>query len=290
MNHTNGDMHGKTVLVTGATQGIGRVTARELARLGATTVLVARDRARGEAMVADIQRQTGNQAVSLLVADLSSQASIRALAEAFDERHQALHVLVNNAGSIFIPRQTTVDGLEMTFATNHLGYFLLAHLLLDVMRASAPARIVNVASAAHRRATLDFDDLQSERGYSGLDVYSKSKLANILYTYELARRIEGTGVTANCLHPGVVRTGFGRNTQGVFKLAVKLIAPFMLSDEQGADTSIYLASAPEVEGVTGKYFVKRKAIPSNRQSYDRAAAERLWNISLEMCNLAAPGS
>ena len=290
MNDTNVDMHGKTVLVTGATQGIGRVTARELARQGATTVLVARDRARGEAVVAEIQQQTGNQAVSLLIADLSSQASIRALAEAFTAKHDALHVLVNNAGSIFIPRQTTVDGLEMTFATNHLGYFLLTHLLLDVLRASAPARIVNVASAAHRRATLDFDDLQSERGYSGMGAYSRSKLANILYTYELARRLEGSGVTANCLHPGVVRTGFGRNTQGIFKLGVKLIAPFMLSDEQGADTSIYLASAPEVEGVTGKYFAKREAIRSNPQSHDRAAAERLWDISLEMCGLAAPGS
>ncbi|WP_218916426.1 SDR family oxidoreductase [Calidithermus chliarophilus] len=281
-----GPMGAKTVLVTGATSGIGKQTALELARMGATVVLVARDRARGRAALEEIGAKTGNENLELLVADLSAQADVRRLAAEFKRRHDRLHVLVNNAGGIFTARRTTADGLEYTFAFNHLAYFLLTNLLLDVLKASAPARVVNVSSGAQGMAKLDFDDLQGEKRYNPQAAYNRSKLANVLFTYALARRLEGTGVSANVLHPGVVRTNFGRvDTPWLWRVMFPLIDPFMRSPEKGAETPVYLASSPEVEGVSGKYFADRKAVRSNPLSYDEAVQERLWRVSEELTGL-----
>jgi NAD(P)-dependent dehydrogenase (short-subunit alcohol dehydrogenase family) len=291
-------MKGRIVMVTGASDGIGKVTARELARKGAQVVMVCRNPQKAEAALAEVQTQSGNPSVELMLADLSSQSSIRALAKSFRERHDRLHVLVNNAGAIHQTRKMTDEGLEMTFATNHLGYFLLTELLLDVLKASAPARIVNVASTAHRRALrIPFDDLHAEKDFGPMKAYAESKLANILFTYELAKRLQGTRVTANCLHPGVVATGFGKADPGWFRIAVKLASVFFISAEKGAATSIYLASSPEVEGVTGKYFVRCAPASSSRASYDQAAAKRLWEVSERLTRsqpentaLAQPGA
>jgi len=273
------DLKGKTCLITGATQGIGLASAIGIARTGARTVMVGRDRERGERAVEQTKTASGNPDVSLLLADLSSQGSIRKLAAEFKARHDRLHVLLNNAGGVFVKRTLTVDGIETTFAVNHLAYFLLTELLLDVLEASAPSRIVNVSSAAHGGGRIDFDDLQHEKRWSSFKAYSDSKLANVLFTYELARRLAGTGVTANCLHPGVVTTGFGKNNPGLPRALITLAGPFMLSPEKGARTSIYLATSPEVEGVTGKYFDKCKAASSNKQSYDTGVAQKLWDVS-----------
>jgi NAD(P)-dependent dehydrogenase (short-subunit alcohol dehydrogenase family) len=283
-------LQGKTCLITGATQGIGLASAIGIAQAGAETVLVARNRERGEAAMAEVKAKSGNSNVSMLVADLASQESVRQLAAAFKQSHQRLHVLLNNAGGLFVKRVLTIDGIETTFAVNHLAYFLLTELLLDVLEASAPARIINVASAAHFGGAIDFDDLQHEKRYSSFKVYSDSKLANVLFTYELARRLAGTGVTANCLHPGVVTTGFGKNNPGLPKTLITLAGPFMLSPEKGARTSIYLATSPEVEGVTGKYFDKCKSVSSSKQSYDPESARRLWQVSEDMTRpRARPG-
>lgn len=276
-------LQGKTVLVTGATSGIGKQTALELAQMGATVILVARDPQKGQAVLEEIRTKTGNANVDLLLADLSSQASIRKLAAEFKGKYQQLHVLVNNAGGFYSTRKMTVDGLEYTFAFNHLAYFLLTNLLLDVLKASAPARIVNVSSGAQGMAKMNFDDLQGEKRYSGQGAYNQSKLANVLFTYALAHRLEGTGVTANVLHPGVVRTNFGReNPPLLFRILFPLIEPFMLTPEKGAETSLYLATSPEVEGVTGKYFAAKKVMRSNPVSYDEAAQEKLWQVSEEL--------
>jgi NAD(P)-dependent dehydrogenase (short-subunit alcohol dehydrogenase family) len=279
-------MQGRVCLVTGATQGIGRETALGLARLGAEVHLVARDRARGEAVVAEVGRAAAGKA-SLLVADLASQASIRALAEEVKARLPRLHVLVNNAGAIFTARALSADGIEMTFALNHLGYFLLTGLLADRLRASAPARVVSVSSSAHQSARIDFGDLQGERGYSGWKAYAQSKLANVLFTRELARRLAGSGVTANCLHPGVVATGFGKNNAGPFSWGVRIAAPFFLGPARGARTSIWLASSPEVERVTGEYFSRCKVARVSDAARDEAAARRLWEESARLTGLAA---
>ena len=277
-------MKGKTVLITGGTNGIGKVTAQELAKMGAEVVIIGRSAEKTKATVATIKEQSGNNAVGSIVADLSSLAEVRRAAAEFKAQHQRLDVLVNNAGAVFASRQETVDGYELTFALNHLAYFLLTNLLLDTLKASAPARIVNVSSDAHRGAKLNFDDLQHTRSYGmgGFSVYSDSKLANILFTYELARRLEGTGVTANALHPGFVATGFGRNNKGLMNLIMGVITRFALSEQQGAQTSIYLASSPEVEGVSGQYFEESKAVQSSPESYDEAAQKRLWQISEEL--------
>lgn len=284
------NMTGKVCLVTGANQGIGRETALGLARLGAIVVMTSRDRAKGEAALADVRSRSGSDDVELMLADFASFASIRKLAADFQVKHNRLDVLVNNAGAIITTRCRTTDGFETTFGVNHLGYFLLTNLLLETIRQSAPARIVNVASNGHLRARVDFDDLNSEDGrYSAMTAYTRSKLANVLFTYELARRLEGTGVTANCLHPGVVRSGFGKNNDGYARLifqAFQIIArPFLLSNEKGAATSIHVASSPELEGVTGKYFDNCRETPSSPASYDEEAQRRLWEISEEMCGL-----
>lgn len=278
-------MNEKVFIVTGASAGIGEVAARELARDG-TVVMVCRNREKGERVRDAVVRTTGNERVELIIADLGVQADVRRAAEQFKARHDRLDVLVNNAGAVNMKRTTTVDGLETTFAVNHLGYFLLTHLLLDVLEKSAPSRIINVSSRAHFRAVLDLDDLQSERDYRGFEVYCQSKLANVLFTYELARRLEGTGVTVNCLHPGVIASGFGRNNL-LFGLLVRLGAPFMKSPEEGARTMLHLARSPELERVTGQYFDDdTRQRRSSRVSYDRDLALGLWERSAQLAGIA----
>lgn len=273
-------MQGKTCLITGANAGIGKAAAIGLAQRGARIVLLCRSEPRGRAAMAEIERRSGNGSLDLLVADLASQRQIRAAAEEYLRRFDRLDVLVNNAAVLaWRERRLNEDGLEMTFAVNHLAPFLLTGLLLDRLKDCAPARIVTVASGAHRKAELDFDDLQNERGYSPFDAYSRSKLANVYFTYELARRLEGTGVTANCLHPGVVSTALFREMRPWQRVAIWLGRPFLLKPQTGADTAVYLASAPEIEGVTGRYFEKRKQVPSSPVSYDTDVARRLWEVS-----------
>ncbi len=284
---SDGLMAGKTVLVTGGTGGIGKATAIGLAALGARVGITGREEARARAAAADITRASGNSAVDVFTADMSSQAEVRRLASEVLAAYPRLDVLVNNVGGFWSTRQVTANGLEHTFAVNHLAPFLLTDLLLDRLKVSAPARVVTVSSGAHAGGTLDFDDLQGERSYSGQKAYSQSKLANVVFTYELARRLDGTGVTATVLHPGVVRTGFAvEDPSLVSKVLVPLLKPFMKTPEKGAATSVYLASSPEVQGVTGRYFVDRKPRTSSRASYDSAAAARLWQISAELVDRA----
>jgi NAD(P)-dependent dehydrogenase (short-subunit alcohol dehydrogenase family) len=277
---------GQIMLVTGASSGIGLITVRELAARGATVVLVCRDQARGQAALAEVEKAATGDAPVLMLADLASQVSIRALADQVRRRFDRLDVLVSNAGAIYTRRQVTVDGFEETFATNHLAPFLLTHLLRDRLEAAPAGRVVVVSSVAHQRAKLDFDDLQAERKYEAMKVYGRSKLANVLFTYELARRLAGTRVTANCLHPGVIATNFGRNTPGLFNIGIRIAAPFMMSPEKGAQTQIYLASSPEVAGVTGKYFVKSHEARSSAISRDPEVAAKLWAASATMVGIA----
>lgn len=265
-------MNGKICLVTGATDGVGKVTARVLAERGATVIGVGRDPAKIEATLAEVGKTPGS--LEFIKADLSSLAQIRALAAEFKRKYDQLHVLVNNAGALFTSYRETVGGIEMTFALNHLSYFLLTNLLLDTITASAPARIINVSSDAHEGSTINFDDLGHQRQYNGWGTYGQSKLANILFTYELARRLQGTGVTVNALHPGFVNTNFQR--------AAGLNMRGPLSSEEGADTQIWMATSPDVEGVTGKYFVRRRETRTSKVSYDEKVARRLWDVSAEM--------
>lgn len=278
----NVQMSEKTILITGATNGIGLVAARELAKMGAGIVLVSRSAEKCAQMAEQLKRETGNTKIESIAADLASHAGTQKVAHEFKKRHTRLDVLLNNAGAIFMQRQLSADGIEMTWALNHLGYFVLTMLLLDTLKASGAARIVNVSSDAHRSGKINFDDLQMEKGYAGLAAYQQSKLANILFTYELARKLEGSKVTANVLHPGLIRTGFNRNNGPLMRFAMTFLGLFSRNDIEGAQTSIYLASSPEVEGVSGKYFEDSKAVPSSPASYNRAAAERLWQMSLEM--------
>ncbi len=279
-------MIGKTVVVTGGNSGVGKATATALAALGARTVITARSETRGTEAVADIRRASGSDRVELAVFDLADLASVRHGAEQLLERYDEIHVLVNNAGLVLSSRTETRDGYESTFAINHLGPFSLTQLLSGRLIASAPARVVNVASTAHRsaRGGVGFDDLQSEHGYRGMQVYGRSKLANILFTNELARRLSGTGVTANSLHPGTVATGYARDgdASGFLAFGVKVIKPFILTPEKGARTSVYLASSPEVAEVTGEYFVKCKPRTPSPAARDEAAAARLWSVSEEL--------
>ena len=273
-------MTGKTVLVTGANSGVGKITARELAKKGATVVMVARSQERGEKALNEVKKASQNDNVHLMLADLSSQKSVRELAAEFLANYDQLDVLVNNAGAMFTNRHESVDGYEMTFALNHMGYFLLTNLLLDLIKSSAPARIVNVSSMAHSAGAVNFEDLQREREYSTMQVYGESKMMNILFTNELARRLEGTGVTANSLHPGFVRTNFGRRNNGIIgRLIMPLGQLFAISEDKGAETQIYLASSPEVEGVTGKYFDKSEPKTTHPFAQDVAAQQKLWEVS-----------
>jgi NAD(P)-dependent dehydrogenase (short-subunit alcohol dehydrogenase family) len=277
-------MQGRTVLVTGATQGIGKATAAALAAQGARVVVVARTEERGRAAVAEIaaEARSGGSA-DLIVADFASLAQVRAAAATFKAKYDRLDVLINNAGVLVPMHRTTADGIEETFAINHLAPFVLTHELLDILRATAPARIVNVSSEAHRHAKMHWEDLQFARSpYSAWAAYRQSKLANLLFTYELARRLEVSRVTANALHPGVIASGFGQTYGGPLSLIIKLAHPFMATAEQGAKTSVHLAASPEVSAVSGAYFAKGTATKSNPVSYCRASQEKLWALSLEL--------
>jgi len=282
-------------VVTGANSGVGKATAIALAAAGARTVITARNEARGRAAREDIRRTTGSDQVDLVVFDLADLASVRAGAAELLDRTERIDVLVNNAGLVLSDRQVTVDGFEATFATNHLGPFLLTRLLTDRLVESAPARVVNVASTAHRgaRTGLDFDDLQSTGHYRGMQAYSRSKLANILFTTELARRLDGTGVTANSVHPGTVASGFARDddASGFLAFGVKVIKPFILTPAKGARTSVYVATSPDLAGVTGQYFVKCRVRTPSPAARDEAAAILLWSVSEELVGAApsAPG-
>ncbi|MCS7012278.1 MAG: SDR family oxidoreductase [Chloroherpetonaceae bacterium] len=277
-------MQGKIVIVTGANSGIGFETAKALAKMGAQVGLVCRTAAKAEEAKAAILRAVPEAKLSTFAADLASQAEIRRVAEEIKLTCPKIDVLINNAGVIENERKLSPDGIEMTFAVNHLAYFLLTHLLLDKIKAAAPSRIVNVSSAAHFGASINFDDLQGEKSYSAWRAYSQSKLANVLFTYELARRLAGTGVTANCLHPGVISTKLFRN----FGLFNTLAGIFLASPEKGAETSVYLASSPEVEGITGKYFDNKRAVPSSPASYNLEDAKRLWEISAALTQVPEP--
>jgi NAD(P)-dependent dehydrogenase (short-subunit alcohol dehydrogenase family) len=280
----------QTALVTGATAGIGLVTARELARMGARVVGVGRNAQKSAAIAAQIRQETGNPNVEYLLADLSVQADIRQLAEKFRAKYDQLHILVNNAGGFFMKRHETADGLEMTFALNHLSYFLLTNLLLDELKASARAdasvRIVNVSSGANFGGQINFDDLQGVRHYAGWSAYSMSKLANVMFTYALARRLDGSGVSANCLHPGFVASNFAKNNGKLYNIAMSLMKPLTISPEKGARTSLYLATSPEVAGITGKYFDdKQRNVSSAKVSYDEAQQEKLWEVSAQLTRI-----
>ena len=278
-------MAGRVCLVTGATGGIGYETAAGLARMGARVGLVGRDASKLAGCAERIRAAAPGGQIDTFTADLSSQAEIRRLAAEIRRTYPQLHVLVNNAGAIFDRRETTVDGIERTWALDHLGYVLLTLELLDTLGATAEAggkpRIVNVASAAHYRGHIDFDDLGGAKRFAAMKAYSQAKLGNVLFTYALARRLSAKGITANCLHPGVVNTGFAKNTGGVFGTAWSLIRPFLISPEKGARTSLHVATAPELDGVTGRYFSDQKPKTSSRESRDEAVQERLWRVSLE---------
>lgn len=285
MKSPDKNMQDKVCLITGATAGIGRAAAFELARMGATLVLAGRSEERCVDTVRQIEEQTGNPSVEFLVADLSVKSQIKDLADEFKDRHKQLDVLLNNAGVINLNRRISSEGIEMTFALNHLAYFALTLQLLDTLKDSVPSRIINVSSDAHRGARIDLNDLEERGRYGGFRAYSRSKLANLMFTYQLAARLAGTGVTVNALHPGLVATNFlsGNGVLGRFLrffLAIKGLSP-----EQGADTSVYLASSPDVETVTGRYFVKRRVVASSRQSYDEETALGLWKASLSMTGL-----
>ncbi len=278
-------MKDKTVLITGANAGIGLTTSLGLAKLGARVLMVSRDEGRGRKAQALVKEKSGSNDVHLLLADLSDQGSIRKLARDVRENFPRLHVLLNNAAVISRRREMTDDGFERQFAVNHLAYFLLTGLVMNLLKDSAPARIVNVSSQVHAGANINFDDLQSERSYSRTRVYGRTKLANVLFTYELARRLEGMAVTVNCLHPGVVATNLLADAGGLprkLKAATRIIA---VDAEAGARTSIYLASSAEVEGVSGRYFVKERPTDSSPESYDEEVASRLWEVSCEMTGL-----
>lgn len=277
-------LDGKTCLVTGANAGIGKATALGLAKLRATVVMACRDPERGEAARREIIQKSGNDRVELMICDFSSQNSIRQFAQDFKQQNDRLDVLINNAGVVLRQRSMTEDGFESTFAINHLGYFLVTHLLMDVLEKSAPSRIVNVASTAHKYAKLDVDAWPVAREYSAFGAYANSKLANVLFTYELARRLTGTGVSANCLHPGGVGTSLFRGLPKFVQALIKLVT---ISPERGARTSIYLASSPDVEVVTGKYFAGRRQQESSQASHNQEAARRLWEMSEELTGINA---
>jgi NAD(P)-dependent dehydrogenase (short-subunit alcohol dehydrogenase family) len=281
-------MKDKVCLVTGASSGIGKATALGLAKMGARVVMISQDRARGEAARAEIVGAGNNSQVDLVLANLSSQAEIRRLAADVRARYPRLHVLINNAGVAPVKRSVTVDGLETVFAVNYLAPFLLTNLLLDLLKDSAPSRVINVAGDFHRRASIHFDDLMSAEDYSGSRANNQAKLALILFTYELARRLDGTGVTANCLHPGAVATDGPLKDPDlpvVSRVMYKVVRLFFASPEKGAETSIYLATSPDVEKVSGKYFIKKTPVDSSPESYDEEIARRLWKVSEELTGL-----
>jgi NAD(P)-dependent dehydrogenase (short-subunit alcohol dehydrogenase family) len=280
-------MQGKVVVITGATSGIGQVAAEKLAAMGARIVQVGRDKARGEAALERLRQVGPGIAHSIHYADMSRLSEMNRVAVAIAAAEPRIDVLINNAGAMFTRRQVTVDGLECTFALNHMAYFVLTHGLRDRLVASAPARVVNTSSDAHKGAKLDFSDLQSVQGYAGFKVYGRSKLCNILYTRGLAHRLAGTGVTANCLHPGFVATRFGDQSGGMLSIGIRLAKLFAISPDKGAATIVYLASSPEVGNVTGSYFYKCRATTPTREAQDEQAAQRLWSESMKLAGWSA---
>jgi NAD(P)-dependent dehydrogenase (short-subunit alcohol dehydrogenase family) len=273
-------MTGKTVLVTGATNGIGFINARELAKMDATVLMVARDEQKGRAKLEEIRQAVPHAKLELMLADLSSMASIRQLATNVSSKYSSLDVLVNNAGAFYSDRRVSKDGLEMTFALNHIGYFLLTNLLLETLKRTKNSRIVSVSSGAHLSGKINFDDLQLEQKFSGWNAYCSSKLMNVLFTKELSRRLEGTGVTANCLHPGFVNTGFAGDSKDLIGRALNFVKTFAaITPEKGAETMIYLSSSEEVANVTGQYFEKKKIAKVNPIAEDSSVAKKLWDIS-----------
>ena len=275
----------KVCMVTGATGGIGKVMAREIARQGLQVVIVSRYEQRCAATAAKIRESTSNQSVDYLAANLSSLKEVRSLAKRFREKYNRLDVLVNNAGGFFMKRQESQDGIEMTWALNHLSYFLLTNLLLDMLSANAPARVINVSSNAHLGGSINFNDPGGKQRYFGWTAYAQSKLANLLFTFQLARCMEASGVTANAFHPGYVATRFGMNNAGLVGFLIGLSHVFALSPEEGAQTGVYLATSADVEGVTGKYFVKEKPVQAAKAAYDQDTASRLWELSAQMTSL-----
>ena len=278
-------MHGKVVVITGATSGIGQVAAERLAEMGARIVQVARDQRRGEAAMARLRARAPGLAHHVHYADLSRMADTKRVAAEIAAAEPRVDVLINNAGALFASRRVTADGLELTFATNHMAYFLMTHGLRERLSAGAPARVINTASDSHRRGRLDFDDLQSVRDYGGRAAYSLSKLCNVLYTRELARRCAGTGVTANSLHPGFVATRFGHRSGGLLSYGIRLAQLFAISAEKGAETLVYLASSPEVATISGGYFYKCQLARPTREAQDDAAAKRLWAETAKLAGL-----
>ena len=276
-------MAGKVVLITGGTGGIGKATAIGLAAIGARVGITGRDLARAEQAAADIRSASENPAVDAFAADMTSQAEVRRLAAAVLDAYPRLHVLVNNVGGFWAHRHPTADGLERTFALNHLAPFLLTNLLLDRLKASAPARVVTVSSGAQSMGRIDFDDLQGALNYSGQRAYNQSKLANIMFTNELARRLDGAGVTATSVHPGVVRTNFGAEDQAwFFTIISRVVRPLLKTPAQGAQTPIYLASSPDMDGISGQFFVNRKPKTANKVAYDTDMTARLWRVSTDL--------
>lgn len=281
-------MKGKVCLITGGTNGIGLETARALAKMGAKIVIVGRNPVKTAEVAAELKQSTGSEHIDFLLADLSLMAQVRKLADEFKARYDRLDVLVNNAGAVYTSRQLTAEGLEMTFALNHISYFMLTNLLLDILIDTAPARIVNVSSDAHRTGSLDFDNLQGEKSFNPIKIYGLSKLMNILFTQELAERLENTGVTANSLHPGLVGTGFGRNNGALLNVIMLLMRPFAKSKEQGAQTSIYVASSPDVANVNGKYFDDARITQTSAAAHNVEAQQRLWAISEQISGVTMP--
>jgi len=277
-------MQDKVILITGGTSGIGRAAAKELARRGAKVIITSRDKTKGEITVDEIRKATGNQLVYMMEVDLASLEAVRRLAENFRKQFSRIDVLINNAGGYFGYRKTTAEGYEYTFGVNHLGHFLLTNLLKEMLVAGK-ARIINVSSEAQRPGRIHFNDLMLEKKYKGFRAYAQSKLANVIFTYELARRWGDSGITANAMHPGAVGTNFGNEARPLFKFLIKLGKPFLKSPEQGADTIVYLASSPEVEGIQGKYFAYRKEIKSNKDSYKPGIWNRLWEVSEELTGM-----
>jgi len=289
--YQEGSIQGKTVVITGATSGIGAIAARRLAQMGARLVLVARNRRRGEKALAELAGLAPGVAHGIHYANLSRLAEMKRVGAEIAAAEPRIDVLINNAGSLFATRRVTEDGLERTFATNHMAYFVLTHCLRERLIAAAPARIVNTASDAHLRERLDFADLQSAAGYRFRAAYGRSKLANILFTRELARRLAGTGVTANCLHPGFVATGLGQRDSPLLGIAVRIVMRLRAEPaESGAETIVYLASSPEVAEVSGRYFARCRPATPSREAQDDAPARRLWDESARLAGLEIPGS
>ena len=274
----------KNILITGATSGIGKASAFAIAKTNAKLILVSKDESKLQKLINDIKANAPDADLDYFVCDLSSQNEIRALADKIKSKYSRLDVLLNNAGLIINDRKTTVDSYQYTFALDHLAYFLLTNLLMDLLKKSAPSRIINTSSEAHRTGHINFDDIMLEKNYSAFKSYGQAKLANILFTYELDRKLKGTGITVNCLHPGSVSTQFGNDLKGFFKVILSLAKPFLISTEKGAVTSVYLATSADVDGVSGKYFKNKKPVKSKAESYNTEIAAKLWNLSEKLTN------